>query len=141
MTGGITLLPSRIGSRVMLLTPAPKEVVMLDTQHWHVGVTYPGYQAGYEDQPFADVDGALDYADQTRDGFRKDGYKVTEVDRRDDDKAGVIERYRAADGKGATVAIVVVRPCYKGGCLLKRSYHSLPVEVAVSGDHWSRPRS
>jgi len=119
MTGRIALLSSRAGSRVVQLTPAPKEVVMqLDTQHWHVGVTYPGYQDGYEDQPFADVDSALDYADQTRDGFREDGHKVTEVDRRDDDKAGVIERYRAADGEGATVAIVVVRPCHKGGCLL-----------------------
>jgi hypothetical protein len=101
----------------------------------------PRYQDGYVDQPFADVDGALDYADQTRDGFRKDGHKVTEVDRREDDKSGVIERYRAADGEGATVAIVVVRPCYKGRCLLERSYHSLPVEVALSGGHWLRPRS
>jgi hypothetical protein len=104
-------------------------------------VTYPGYQDGHEDQPFADVDGALDYADQTRDGLRKEGHRVTEVHRRDDDKAGVIERYRAADGKGATVAIVVVRPCYKAGCLLERSYHSLPVEVAVTGRRSARPRS
>ncbi len=73
--------------------------MQLDTQHWHVGVTYPGYQDGYEDPPFADVDSALDYADQTRDGFREDGHNVTEGDRRDDDKAGVIERYRAADGR------------------------------------------
>ena len=43
-----------------------------ETQHWHVAVTYFGYRDGYEDQPFGDVDSALDYATQTSDTFRED---------------------------------------------------------------------
>jgi hypothetical protein len=94
-----------------------KEVVMkVDAQHWHVAVTYFGYRDGYEDQPFADVDSALDYANQTWDTFREDGLQLTEVDRPDDDRVGVIERYQAEEGE-ATVAVVEVRPCYKEGCL------------------------
>src|SRR5437016_2811411 len=102
-----------------------KEVAMqLDTQHWHVAVTYPGHRDGNEDQPFEDVDRALDYANETWDTFREDGHQVTKVDRPGDDRTGVIERYQAADGKGGTVAVVEVRPCYKDGCLSPPPFRS-----------------
>jgi hypothetical protein len=111
-----------------------KEVVMtkLSTQHWHVGVTFPGYRDGYEDQPFEDVDGALDYANQTRDAFRQDGHVVTEVDRPDDDAAGVIQRYRATEEEDETVALVEVRPCHHAGCLLGQPADSLLDQFADS---------
>jgi hypothetical protein len=103
--------------RVVASDSCAKEVVMRAvTQHWHVAVVYFGYRDGYEDQPFEDVDSALDYANQTWDTFREDGLQVTEVDNPDDDQAGVIERYRADEGE-ATVAVVEVRPCHDRGCL------------------------
>jgi hypothetical protein len=95
-------------------------------QHWHVAVTYPEYQDGYEDQPFEDVDVALDYANQTRDTFREDGHRVTEVDRPEDDVSGVIQRYRATEEEDATVATVEVRPCRQAGCLSGRSVDARP---------------
>jgi hypothetical protein len=108
-------------------------IMQLATQHWHVAVTYPGYEDGYEDQPFEDIDGALDYANQTRDTFREDGHRVTEVDRPDDDVAGVIQRYQATEEEDETVAVVEVRPCHQGGCLPGHPVpDSLPVYVADS---------
>ena len=103
--------------------------MQLDTQHWHVAVTYPGHRDGNEDQPFEDVDRALDYANETWDTFREDGHQVTKVDRPGDDRTGVIERYRAADGKGGTVAVVEVRPP-------RAVAESPPSWVAVSWPIW-----
>jgi hypothetical protein len=112
------------------------EVVMqLGSQHWHVAVTYPGYHDGFEDQPFQNVDSALDYANQTWDTFRQDGHQVTELDRPDDDRTGVIERYLAADREGGTVAVVEVRPCYKDGCL---SLPSFPFRATAADSWWLR---
>jgi hypothetical protein len=106
-------------------------MMQLDTQHWHVAVTYPGYRDGYEDQPFEDVDGALDYANQTRDTFREDGHRVTEVDRSDDDLAGVIQRYQATEEEDETVAVIEVRPCHQRECLPgHQAPDSLPVYAA-----------
>jgi hypothetical protein len=100
-----------------------KEVVMMlkQTQHWHVAVMYPGYEDGYENQPFEDIDAALDYANQTRETFRQDGHRVTEVDDPADDAAGVVQRYRATEEEDGTVAVVEVRPCHQRGCLPGRS--------------------
>jgi hypothetical protein len=104
----------------------------LRTQHWHVAVRYPDYQDGYEDQPFEEIDGALDYANETRETFREDGHRVAEVDRPEDDVAGVIQRYQATEEEGATVAIIEVRPCHQEHCLPRREAHPLPFEVADS---------
>jgi hypothetical protein len=107
-------------------------MTQLHTQHWHAAVTYPGYQDGYDDRPFEDIDNALDYANQARDAFLEDGHSVTEVDRPEDDVSGVIQRYQAAEEEAATVAAVEVRPCHAGGCLPGRSFDFLPVDVAES---------
>jgi hypothetical protein len=107
----------------LLLTPAKEVVMQAVTQHWHVGVVYFGYRDGYEDQPFEDVESALDYANQTWDTFREDGLQVTEVDSPDDDRAGVIERYRAEEGE-ATIAVVEVKPCHDRSCLGPRPFRS-----------------
>ena len=113
-----------------------------ETQHWHVAVVYFGYRDGYEDQPFEDVDSALDYANQTWDAFREDGLQVTEVDSPDDDQAGVIERYRADEGE-ATVAVVEVRPCHEGDCLGPRPpfrSRSAPASPTWVNSHEARRR-
>jgi hypothetical protein len=104
--------------------------MQLHTQHWHVGVTYPGYRDGYEDLAFEEIDAALDYANQARDTFREDGHTVTEVDTPEDDVAGVIRRYEATEDKDAMVAVVEVRPCHQIGCLRGQSTETLPAEAA-----------
>lgn len=95
-------------------------MIQLETQHWHVAVTYPAYRHGVEEQPFEDVDSALDYARQTRDTLQSDGHRVTEVDSPEDDVAGVIQSYHASEAAGATVAIVQVRACHREWCRLTR---------------------
>jgi hypothetical protein len=91
-----------------------------NAQHWHVAVTYPSHHRGDDDRPFEDVDAALENADRAMHRLQGDGLSVAEVEGRDDDKAGIIERYEAAEGK-ATVAVVEVRPCYRRGCLPPRA--------------------
>jgi hypothetical protein len=109
-----------------------KEVLLMQlyTQHWHVAVTYPGCRDGYEDRPFEDIDGALDYANQAGDTFREDGHTVTEVDTPEDDVAGVIRRYEATEEEDDTVAVVEVRPCHQVSCLRGQPTDALPAEAA-----------
>lgn len=98
-------------------------MIELQTRHWHVAVTYPTHRDGYEEQPFEDVDTALDYANQTRETLQSDGHQVIEVDSPEDDEAGVIQRYHAHKQEGATVAIVQVRACHREWC--RRTHASL----------------
>jgi hypothetical protein len=57
---------------------------------------------------------------------------VTEVDRPDDDAAGVIQRYMATEEEDETVALVEVRPCHHAGCLLGQPADSLLDQFADS---------
>jgi hypothetical protein len=92
-------------------------MTQLDTQHWHVEMTFPGHRKAYENDSFNDIESAVGYADQARDNLRQSGHQVTEVDRPDDDVAGVVQRYRARSKRGDTAAIIEVRPCYQERCL------------------------
>jgi hypothetical protein len=105
-----------------------------DLQHWHVAVTYPRHHR-VDETPFEDVDAALENADRAMHSFEGDGLQVAEVEGRDDDQAGVIERYEAAEGK-ATVAVVEVKPCYRRGCLPSRA--PFRSGSALAGRSWSK---
>jgi hypothetical protein len=91
--------------------------MQLDTQHWHVAVVYPGHSRSDLDRPFEDIEDALEYADRALERRMGSDHTVTEMDRPDDDRAGVVQRHRAADGVGETIAVVEVRPCFERGCL------------------------
>jgi hypothetical protein len=82
--------------------------------HWHVTVTYPGFDDGREDQVFGDLHLALDCANGIRRTLMGSAYdSSTEVTDGRDRQEGVIRRYYVSDEYGAPLAIIEIRSCFE----------------------------
>lgn len=85
-------------------------------EHYHALARYPGHPDGDEDQAYPDLEAAPAWAEEQARSLRSNGYLVEEIDI-EDDNAGVIREYHAAEADRTPVAILEVRSCREAGHL------------------------
>jgi hypothetical protein len=80
--------------------------------HWHVTVTYLGFEDGHEERIFGDLHLALDWANDLRRALTDSTHHSwTELADGHDLRKGVIRRYYVSDEYGAPLAIIELRSC------------------------------
>jgi hypothetical protein len=88
----------------------------LSSDHYHATLSYPGYPDADEDEPFADLPGALARAEKQADVLRANSYLVEETDT-GKDEAGLIREYYVGERDGTPIATIEVCRCREAGHL------------------------
>src|SRR2546430_4115274 len=76
----------------------------LSSDHYHATLSYPGYPDADEDEPFADLPGALARAEKQADVLRANSYLAEETDTGKDEAGLIREEYAAERSRTPTAA-------------------------------------